>query len=92
MASEPGESIPILTEVILSAAPTLPPLVEREALVAELQTTLAARAYTLTEDVLRAAFAELEANLFARITSQLRRELPELIDATLREHLGEERG
>jgi hypothetical protein len=89
MASEPGESIPILTEVILSAAPTLPPLVEREA---ELQTTLAARAYTLTEDVLRAAFAELEANLFARITSQLRRELPELIDATLREHLGEERG
>jgi hypothetical protein len=90
MASEPGESIPILTEVILSASPTLPPLVERETLVAELQTALAARTYALTEEVLRAAFAELEASLFERITAQLRRELPEIIDATLRERLGEE--
>jgi len=91
MAHEPGESIPILTEVILSTGPTLPPLGERETLVAELQTALAARTYTLTEEVLRAAFAELEATLFERITAQLRRELPEIIDATLRERLGEER-
>jgi hypothetical protein len=91
MAPEPGESIPILTDVILSAGPTLPPLVERDALVAELQTALAARTYALTEEVLRAAFAEMEASLFERITAQLRRELPEIIDATLRERLGEER-
>ena len=91
MASEPGEGIPILTEVILSAAPTLPPLIEHETLVAELQTALAARTYALTEEVLRAAFAEIEATLFERITAQLRRELPELIDATLRERLGEDR-
>jgi hypothetical protein len=92
MEPEAGENIPILTDVILSAAPTLPPLVERDALVAELQTTLAARAYALTEEVLRTAFAELEASLYERITSRLRRELPEIIDATLREHLPEDRG
>lgn len=90
MAPEPGESIPILTDAILSAGPTLPPLVERDALVAELQTALAARTYALTEEVLRTALAEMEASLFERITSQLRRELPEIIDATLRERLGEE--
>jgi hypothetical protein len=91
MEPEPGENIPILTDVILSAGPTLPPLVERDALVAELQTTLAARTYALTEEVLRNAFAEMEANLFERITAQLRRDLPEIIDAALRERLGEER-
>ena len=88
---ESDENIPILTDAILSAGPTLPPLVERDALVAELQTALAARTYALTEEVLRAAFAELEASLLERITARLRRELPELIDATLRERFGEER-
>ena len=89
--AEPAESIPILTDVILSASPTLPPLVERDALVAELQTALAARAYALTEEVLRAALTEMQASLLERITAQLRRELPEIIDATLRERLGAER-
>jgi hypothetical protein len=32
----------------------------------------------------------MEASLFEQITAKLRRELPELIDATLREHLGNE--
>jgi len=91
MEPESGENIPILTDVILSAAPTLPPLVERDALVAELQTTLAARTYALTEEILRATFAEMEASLLERITTRLRRELPEIIDAALRERLGEER-
>ena len=91
MARESQEGIPILTEVILSAAPTLPPFVERDALVAELQTKLAARTFALTDEVLREAFAEMEAGLFERISAQLRRELPEIIDAALREHLGEER-
>lgn len=92
MPSESGENIPILTDVILSAASTLPPLVDRDSLVAELQTRIAARTFALTEDVLRAAFAEMEAALFERITAELRRSLPEIIDAALREHLGEERG
>ena len=35
------------------------------------------------------AFAEMEASSFERITARLRRELPELIDATLREDLAE---
>jgi hypothetical protein len=90
MAREPGESIPILTDVILSAAPTLPQLFERDALVAELQTKIAARTFALTDEVLREAFAAMEASLFERISAQLRRELPEIIDAALREHLGED--
>jgi hypothetical protein len=92
---EPG--IPVLTDVIISAGPTLPPLArqrdlsfESDALVAELQTKLASRAFALTEDLLRTAFAEMEATLFEQISAKLRRELPELIDATLREHLGSE--
>jgi hypothetical protein len=91
MAGEPGESIPILTYVILSASPTPPQLIERDALVAELQTKIAARTFALTDEVLRQAFAEMEASLYERISAQLRRELPEIIDAALREHLGEDR-
>jgi len=91
MAGEPGESIPILTEVILAGAPTLPQVIERDALVAELQTKIAARTFALTDEVLRAAFAEMEASLYERISARLRRELPEIIDAELREHLGEDR-
>jgi hypothetical protein len=90
--------IPVLTDVIVVAAsPTLPPLArqrdlsfESDAVVAELQTKLASRAFALTEDLLRTAFAEMQASLFEQITAKLRRELPELIDATLREHLGTE--
>jgi DNA polymerase III chi subunit HolC len=91
MAREPGESIPILTDVILSGTPTPPQIIERDALVAELQTKIAARTFALTDEVLRAAFAEMEASLYERISARLRRELPEIIDAALREHLGEDR-
>jgi hypothetical protein len=58
MAGEPGESIPILTEVILSSSPTLPHLIERDALVAELQTKIAARTFALTDEVLREHLGE----------------------------------
>jgi hypothetical protein len=50
------------------------------------QTKLASRAFALTDDLLRSAFTEMQAALFERVSSQLRRQLPELIDATLREH------
>jgi hypothetical protein len=89
--------IPVLTDVIIGAGPTLPPVANRDelaaardALVAELQTALASRAFALTEQLLRGAFAGMEATLLEQITAKLRRELPELIDATLREHLGGE--
>ena len=78
-------NIPVLTDVIANAS-SLPPSA-RDQLVAELQTKLASRTFTLTEDLLRSAVAEMEATLIEQISSQLRRELPELIDATLREHL-----
>jgi hypothetical protein len=77
-------NVPLLTEVVHGAAS--PDGRELDALLAEVQTKLASRAFTLTDDLLRSAFAEMQAALYERVSSQLRRELPELIDATLREH------
>ena len=77
-------SIPVLTDVIRTAAGS--PNAELEALLAELQLKLAARAFKLTDELLRSTFAEMQATVFEQISGQLRRQLPELIDATLREH------
>ena len=62
-----------------------------EALIAELQTELAAGAYDLTESIIRSAFAEMEARIYADISRRLRVELPELIDDLLRERLRRDR-
>jgi NH3-dependent NAD+ synthetase len=77
--------IPILTEVIRNTAG--PPTADLEALIAELQTKLASRTFSLADEILRSKFAEMEATLFAQISGRLRQQLPELIDATLREYL-----
>lgn len=78
-------NIPVLTDIIRAGA--TPHLGDIDTLVAELQTKLASRTFALTDELLRAAFAQMEATLFEQISSRLRRQLPELIDATLREHL-----
>ena len=77
-------SIPVLTDVIRTAAGS--PNAELEGLLAELQLKLAARAFKLTDELLRSTFAAMQAAVFEQISGQLRRQLPELIDATLREH------
>jgi uncharacterized protein (DUF2267 family) len=77
-------NIPVLTEVIRGAAGL--PNHELDALLAEVQTKLASRTFKLADDLLRSTFAEMEATLFEQISGKLRRQLPELIDATLREH------
>jgi hypothetical protein len=85
MSQQPLElNIPVLTDVIRSAANLPSP--ELESLLAEVQTKLASRTFKLADDLLRSAFAEMEAALFEHISGKLRRQLPELIDATLREH------
>jgi hypothetical protein len=77
-------NIPVLTDVIRSAAAL--PNAELDALLAEVQTKLASRTFKLADELLRSAFAEMEAAVFEQISGKLRRQLPELIDATLREH------
>jgi hypothetical protein len=85
MSQQPLElNIPVLTDVIRSAAGL--PSAELDALLAEVQTTLASRTFKLADELLRSAFTEMEAALFEHISGKLRRQLPELIDATLREH------
>ena len=77
-------NIPVLTDVIRGA--TLPSL-DRDGLIAELQTKLASRTFALADELLRSSFNAMEATLFEQISARLRSQLPELIDSTLREHL-----
>jgi uncharacterized protein (DUF2267 family) len=77
-------NIPVLTDVIRGTA--LPAL-DRDSLIAELQTKLASRTFALADELLRSSFNAMEATLFEQISARLRSELPELIDGTLREHL-----
>jgi hypothetical protein len=62
---------------------------EREALIAELQTEIAAGIFALTDDIMRKTFAEMEATVFEQIAARLRSELPEMIDALLRARLAD---
>lgn len=82
-------SIPVLTDIVNETASSDKAGDPRvtETLIAELQTELSASAFALTEQVLRAAFSEMEAALFEQITARLRQELPELVDRVLRERL-----
>jgi hypothetical protein len=85
MSQQPLElNIPVLTDVIRNAANLSS--AELDALLAEVQTKLASRTFKLADELLRSAFTEMEAALFEQISGKLRRQLPELIDATLREH------
>ena len=77
-------NIPTLTEVIRQASERSD--ADLDAVIAEVQTTLASRTFQLADELLRSAFAQMEASLFEQISGRLRQQLPELIDATLREH------
>jgi uncharacterized protein (DUF2267 family) len=78
-------SIPVLTEIIRNVP--APQAHDIDAVLAEVQTKLAARTFKLADDIMRSAFAELEATLFEQISGRLREQLPIIIDATLREYL-----
>jgi hypothetical protein len=88
MHEYPDALIPVLTDVVrvVNDEPAELPS-DVDTLVAELQTRLAADTFALTEEVMRSAFAEMEASLFEQVSAKLRQALPELIDAVLREHL-----
>lgn len=85
-------AIPVLTDVISEAEASADFPSDVEMLVAELQTRLASDMFSLTEDLMRTAFAEMEAHLFEQVSARLRQALPELIDGILREHLDAEPG
>lgn len=88
----PGD-IPVLLDVVddptpAESAPPPPdePLLDEDKL-AELQTELSSRSFELTDQLLHSAFQEMEAALFEQVSNRLRKELPELVDRILREHL-----
>ena len=87
MSEEREQLIPVLTEIIARRDDGTGPPTQAETLIAELQTRLASGTFALTEELMKSAFAEMEATLYEQISARLRRELPELIDTILREHL-----
>ena len=90
---ESADQIPVLTEMVEAADDsTLPSGLpdDLEALIAELQTELAASTFALTEHLLQNALTEMESALFAQVSARLRQELPELVDGVLRKHFGQE--
>ncbi len=104
MAAEPKLDIPILIDAVgrgyleerhsdLALLATnlvdRSPGVERETLIAELQTEIAAGIFALTDEIMRKTFAEMEATVFEQISARLRSELPEMIDALLRARLAD---
>jgi hypothetical protein len=105
MAAEPKLDIPILIDAVGRGLPdarrrdNVSPLpataversltAERETLIAELQTEIAASMFALTDEIMRKTFAEMEASVFEQISARLRSELPELIDALLRARLAD---
>jgi hypothetical protein len=84
MAAELKLDIPILTDEVYRGQTA-----EREALIAELQTEIAAGMFTLTDEIMRRSFAEMEASVFEQVSARLRRELPEMIDSLLRSRLSD---
>jgi hypothetical protein len=92
MAATPNAQIPVLTDELHSDEESAEQANsgDREALIAELQTQIAASTFALTDDIMRKTFAEMEASIFEQISGRLRRELPEMVDALLRERLGDD--
>jgi hypothetical protein len=96
MAATPNVQIPVLTDELLADEHVdehvdgPPNDGDRETLIAELQTQIAASTFALTDDIMRKTFAEMEASIFEQISGRLRRELPEMLDALLRERLSDE--
>lgn len=100
MAAPDEKHIPLLTDVV-EGAKSLDArasakrneqmsLIDVESTIAELQTRLASRTYALTDELLRAAFTDMEASVFRHVSSRLRQQLPELIDSVLRDQLKKE--
>jgi hypothetical protein len=98
MAAPPNKKIPVLTDVMpaeghdVDTTRAAPELNERdiEAVIAELQTRIAAKTFALADELMQTAFADMEAKIREQISARLRRELPELIDSLLREYWGRE--
>jgi hypothetical protein len=98
MAAPLNRKIPILTDVMSPDGPKAggvdassePGERDIEAMIAELQTRLAAKTFALADELMQTAFADVEAKIREQICARLRRELPELIDSLLREYLGRE--
>jgi hypothetical protein len=88
MAQRPYSNVPLLEDETSTGSYDGPLPSDREAVLAELQTAIASRAFALTDELVRKAFAEMEAHLLEQLAKRLRQELPELVDNALREYLG----
>ena len=82
MSPEHEDDIPTLTDVV-----DLEPQEVSEETIAALHAELTARVLELAEELLQDARRDMEVILFERVRDRLRDQLPDLIDAALRERL-----
>jgi hypothetical protein len=80
--------VPVLTDLV--AGPRVTPLGklsddDREALIAEVQTRMAADCFELVEGMIDEAARQVESILYQHVKAQLRAELPEVVEAVLRD-------
>ena len=86
MATSQNKNIPILTDVIVASerkvddvlVSTKPEKPDTDAVIAELQTRLAASTFALTDELVRTAFEEGVAMIRDRTPAPRRRDLPAL--------------
>jgi hypothetical protein len=82
MSPERDDDIPTLTDVV-----DLEPQEVSEETIAALHSELTARVLELAEELVQDARRDMEVILFERVRDRLRDQLPDLIDAALRERL-----
>lgn len=80
------DDVPILTDIVDGPAlPAVSPWDPED--LAGLKTALVAQVHDLAEGLVHQACRELEAVLLERIADRLKKELPELVERILREHV-----
>jgi hypothetical protein len=80
------DDVPVLTEVVVVATPEVDSPWDPDD-IAGLKTALVAEVHDLAEGLVHQSCRELEAVLLERIADQIKKELPELVERILRDHV-----
>lgn len=80
------DDVPVLTEVVIPASSEVESRWDPDD-IAGLKTALVAEVHDLAEGLVHQSCRELEAVLLERIADRIKKELPELVERILREHV-----
>jgi hypothetical protein len=80
------DDVPVLTEIVSPVAPELESRWDPDD-IAGLKTALVAEVHDLAEGLVHQSCRELEAVLLERIADRIKKELPDLVERILHEHV-----